>query len=106
MRISVPYLMKNAIFNDQFRDTIEGMWEKKFEELSDEFIESVEENGVKGAIVYSPDENTVYNGHHRILVAWLLGIEYLEFVENFNDSPEEYLVRQGWPESRKRQMYG
>ena len=106
MRISVQYLMKNATFIDQCRDTLEGMWERKFEELSDEFIESVEENGVKGAIVYSPGEETVYNGHHRVLIAWLLNIKYLEFVENYNDSPEEYLIRQGWPESRKNGIYG
>ncbi|QMP84140.1 ParB N-terminal domain-containing protein [Streptomyces phage Coruscant] len=102
MIISVNWLMKNAIFNDQNEnETVIGMWERKASEMSDGFVESISEHGVMGEIVYSLEENRVYNGHHRLLVAWLLGIEYIGFVDDLNDNPEDYLERLGWPSSYK-----
>jgi len=105
MRVSVNWLMENATFNDQFNKSLEEMWEMKFQELSDAFIESVSSIGVQAAIVYIPSTETVYNGHHRILAAWLLNQEFIEYVDSFVDCPEEYMVKEGLPESRKERMY-
>lgn len=101
MIISVKWLMENAIFNDQRNETVPQMWERKFDELCTEFIDSVTEHGIQGAVIYDQVENRLFNGHHRLLVAWLLNVEYIHFVEEFEDNPEDYLMGLGWPMSYK-----
>lgn len=106
-KISVVWLMANAQFNDLGAyGTVSRMWEEKFDEMSDAFIASVDEVGVKAPIIYVPGEKTVYNGHHRVLVAWLKGAAFISYVSEFNECSEEFSVKQGLPESRKESIYG
>lgn len=106
-KVSVAKLIESAVFNDAVtRDetTMETMqW--KFDELFEgdpAFIESVQKHGIQSAIIYSVDENVVYAGHHRVLCAWLLNIEYIEFFDGIagedSEGKDEWEMKDhGWP---------
>ncbi len=83
MLMMVEDLMSTARFNDAISSgmTDDEMWDLKFRELfigNAGFLESVQANGVLAPIAYDIQENVVYDGHHRLLCAWLLGQETIE----------------------------
>lgn len=106
-KVSVAKLIESAIFHDAAcRDmTTEQMLEWKFDELFEgnlEFIESVQKFGIQSAIIYSDVENIVYTGHHRVLCAWLLNIEFILFFdgtagEDSEGMDEWDMEEAGWP---------
>lgn len=106
-KVSVAKLIESAIFNDAASAGLSTweMFEIKFDELFEgniAFVESVQQFGIKAAIVYSASENIVYTGHHRVLCAWLLGIEYIEFFDQIagedSEGKDEFeMMEQGWP---------
>lgn len=106
-RVSVAKLVESAIFNDAavFDETTMQMFERKFDDLFEgniEFVQSVERHGIQSAIIYSVDENVVYAGHHRVLCAWLLNIEYIDFFDGIvgedSEGKDEFEMQaQGWP---------
>lgn len=100
MKINTNWLMNNAIFNDAFAyDSVEEMWNCKVEELSDTFIRSVEQHGIVATIAYDHDTKTVYDGHHRLLIAYLLDIEFVEVNDDdflMENGPDE-MERKGFP---------
>ena len=49
-----------------------------FFEMSDEFIESCEKDGIQMPINFH--NGTVYNGQHRVVMAWLLGYKTINAV--------------------------
>lgn len=60
------------------------MWNRKFSHLGLDFLDDIYEKGIKTPICYWPEAGNglLRNGHHRVVCAWLLGIEYLPFTEN------------------------
>jgi hypothetical protein len=83
-KVSVAQLIESAVFNDAecAGVSVWVMFEKKFNELFEgnpEFLDSIEKEGIRSPIMYQPEENKVYEGHHRILIAWLLNIEFIEY---------------------------
>ena len=64
-----------------------GMAQEKIDELSDTFIDSVIECGILTPVVY--DCGTIWNGHHRLVLAMLLDIEYIPVVMR-GSSEENY----------------
>lgn len=92
--VSVMKLIETAFFNDAecSGETKWEMFDRKFNELFEgnpAFLDSIQREGIKSPIMYQPDENRVYEGHHRLLCAWLLNIEYIEYTTEwyveFND---------------------
>lgn len=105
-KLSVAKLVESATFNDGLGDeTTMELFERKFDELFEgnlAFINSVQEHGIQSAIVYSVDENVVYTGHHRVLVAWLLNIEFIDFFDGIagedSEGKDEWeMEAAGWP---------
>lgn len=94
MKVSVAKLIESAVFNDA-ECAGESMWEMfehKFNELFEgnpDFLDSIHKQGIVSPILYVKRENTVYNGHHRILCAWLLNIEYIEYTESWYEEYDE-----------------
>lgn len=102
--MNVRWLIENAIFNDLHDgETKWQMFEEKFDHMSDAFIESISEFGIQATCVYDKDENVFYNGHHRLLVAWLLDIEFIPVADDDDDyeSSDWGFEEKGWPGSRK-----
>ena len=103
MQISVNWLMDNAKFEDAVyhNGDVDSMWNEKFEELTDKFIDSVQTHGIQASIDFDPNTCSIGNGHHRLLIAWLLNIE---FIEVNNSHYDEYgpkgsyaMQMEGWP---------
>ena len=83
-KVSVAKLIESAVFNDAEAkgQTTWEMFEEKFIELFEgnpHFLDSIHRDGILTPIMFQPDENKVYEGHHRILCAWLLNIEFIEY---------------------------
>lgn len=49
-------------------------YDEKMSELSDEFLSSIESEGIVAPIIVSRRQKRVYNGHHRLVAAMLLDI--------------------------------
>ena len=116
--VNVEFLVENAIFGDAYgKDPETGtmQWSgssvpqhkekcmiEKLYELSDEFISSIQNEGVKTPICYNPDQNMVENGHHRLIAAWLLGIKEIPYVMDKVESwrMEEHSLNMGNPSGR------
>ena len=103
---NVEKLWHDAIFGDaedsrsgdygsRWMDDKEACMLAKFDELPRNFIESIEAEGVKTPIVYSPERNRVSNGHHRLLVAYLLGIKEIEYIHPSKTNNGWELEREG-----------
>ena len=78
-KVSIKHLMQASVFYDANRISKEEFINRHFDMTDIGFIEYVEMNGIPGCICYDPDEDTVYDGHKRIILAWLLGIETIEY---------------------------
>lgn len=78
-RISVRHLIEKSIFADAHKLPKDEFICRHFDMTDQSFIEFVSTNGVPGCICYDPSEDTVYDGHKRIILAWLLGIETIEY---------------------------
>lgn len=103
--INVQWAMDNAIFNDLHDgETKWEMFAEKLDYISWEFVASIEANGVKAGVVYEFESNTFYNGHHRFLIAYLLGIEEIPVFEadiDEFDSSDISCEMNGWPAARE-----
>lgn len=106
--MNVRWLMNNAIFNDlQEGQTVEQLWDQKLNDLSDSFIQSVMDNGILATCDYDKSENVFYNGHHRLLVAWLLDIEEIRISDENDDfdATDWGYIQKGFVDSRGRLEY-
>ncbi|AYB70849.1 ParB-like nuclease domain protein [Streptomyces phage Yaboi] len=98
---NVEWLMKNAIFNDQLDG--ETKWEMFYDKLNHidwEFVSSVAQHGIQAGCVYDFQTNTFYNGHHRLMIAYLLGIEEIPIFEESDDCFDWQWEELGWPGAR------
>lgn len=91
-KVSVAKLIESAIFNDAEAKghTTWQMFEEKFDDLFEgnpEFIDSCSK-GILDPIIYMVESNTVFNGHHRILIAWLMNFEFIEYTEDWTEDSE------------------
>ena len=96
-KVSVRHLIEHAILNDAYTDSEEDKWDlldEKFWGLNPAFVDDVQQSGIRWPINYNPRTNTLYNGHHRVLVAWLLNIEEIEYDmdcwDNFSMGPHNW----------------
>lgn len=78
-RVKVSHLIQDSIFADVHKLSKIEFIEEHFNVTDDEFIRYVDINGIPGVICYDPDEDVVYDGHKRVILAWLLGIETIEY---------------------------
>lgn len=51
----------------------------KIERINPDFVSSIRKNGILLPVKYDPTSDRLINGHHRVAVAWLLGIEEIPF---------------------------
>jgi hypothetical protein len=89
-RVSLDLLMSSAEFRDALDPSEAEKWhmlEHKLEGTHPAFIESIAEAGVVVPVNYSPRHNALYNGHHRILIAWLLGLESVPYYDGDRVEP-------------------
>lgn len=97
-QMSVEWLMENAKFGDVVAySCAEQMWDEKLNELGDKFIESVRKDGIKASLSFDHDSKTLHNGHHRLLLAWLLGIEFINVTERGESDDSWDKIDQGFP---------
>lgn len=103
-KVSVQWLMDNAIFNDLHDgETKWEMFSDKLDYISWTFVASVEANGIQAGVVYEFDTNIFYNGHHRLLVAYILGIEEIAVFDSDVDdfeSSDFACNDNGWPSAK------
>lgn len=78
-KVLVRHLIEDSVFGDAKKLTKDEFMNRHFDMLDDEFIHYVEINGIPGVICYDPDEDVVYDGHKRIIFAWLMGIQTIEY---------------------------
>jgi hypothetical protein len=56
------------------------MLDFKLDDCKDEFLDDIQENGIKDPICYVPEKKQMRNGNHRLVCAWLLGYTELPYV--------------------------
>lgn len=87
------YSVKALIDNAQFYDaealglTRDELLLRKLSELSPEFMDSCQTLGIKSPICYDEEQNMIHEGCHRLIVAYMLGIEEIQggtYLEIFN----------------------
>jgi len=80
-KVSVIHLIEDSVFGDvNFNKlTKEEFINRHFDMTDEDFIHYVDVNGIPGVICYDPDEDVVYDGHKRIIFAWLIGQETIEY---------------------------
>jgi hypothetical protein len=78
--VSVSHLIEDSLFCDAHGLSKEAFINRHFDEIDASFIAFIMANGIPGCICYDPDEDTVYDGHKRIILAWLMGFETIEYV--------------------------
>lgn len=86
--VSVEHLIMKAGLSDADSDSEADRWQcwdQKFWELGPKFVESIQQNGIARPVDYEPDDDWLVNGHHRVIVCWLLGIEQIEYYANGDD---------------------
>jgi hypothetical protein len=93
--VSVSFLMSEDCYSTDvdLDETKAEMWDQKLEECNDEFLDSIRKNGILTPIWYLNKE--LRNGHHRVVCAYLMDIEWLPYVTRLEDSenddlPESY----------------
>ncbi|QGH76322.1 ParB-like nuclease domain protein [Streptomyces phage Daubenski] len=71
-KLSVDAIVARADFADREEgQSTMDLFTQLFFEMSDEFIESCERDGIQMPINFQ--NGTVYNGQHRVVMAWILG---------------------------------
>ncbi|WDS51807.1 ParB-like nuclease domain [Streptomyces phage Pepperwood] len=71
-KLSVETIVARADFADREEgQSTMDLFTQLFFEMSDEFIESCERDGIQMPINFQ--NGTVYNGQHRVVMAWILG---------------------------------
>jgi hypothetical protein len=93
---SVQALIDNALFYDceALGLTRDELLLRKLGELSDAFMDSCQELGIMSPICYDEEQNMIHEGCHRLIVAYMLGIEEIQggtYLEIFNS---DFLDRQ------------
>lgn len=95
--MNVVQLMETVQFYDAeaLGLTRDELLDRKLSELSPEFMDSCEKLGIMSPICYDEEQNMIHEGCHRLIVAYMLGIEeiltgtYLEiFNSDFLDEQE------------------
>lgn len=70
--LSVDKIVAGADFADrEDGESTMDLFTRLFEEMSDEFIISCERDGIREPINFQ--NGCVYNGQHRVVIAWILG---------------------------------
>lgn len=78
-KLSVAAIVARADFADREEgETTMELFERLLGEMSEEFIESVQRDGIHMPINFQ--NGCVYNGQHRVVAAWLLGIKTIDAV--------------------------
>jgi hypothetical protein len=77
--VSIRHLIEHSVFADANKLSKNEFITRHFDMTDEEFIAYVMANGIPGFICYDPEDDTVYDGHKRIILAWLLGIETIEY---------------------------
>ena len=93
--VLVAWLISDMVdccdFESGYHKNKYDLWDQKLDECSSEFIAHISEFGVLDPVYYNPNgdpweynHHTPYmsNGHHRVVCAWLLGIEYIPFTKD------------------------
>jgi hypothetical protein len=80
--IQVIHLIRVSIFADAHELPKDEFINHHFDITPIELIARVSESWHPDPICYDPDEDTVYDGHKRVILAWLLGIDTLEWYCN------------------------
>lgn len=62
---------------------IEEWWGEKYCDFSDDFLFSILEDGVINPILV--EDNTILEGHHRLVAALLCGLEKIPVISNLDD---------------------
>lgn len=97
-QVSVKWMMENAEFADLCAySCAEEMWDRKLNELGDKFIDSVKREGIVALLDFNPDTNILSNGHHRLLIAWLLDIEYIGVTDTRDEGNSYEKQKEGFP---------
>lgn len=86
---SVKALIDSALFYDceALGLTRDELLLRKLDELSDAFMDSCESLGIMSPICYDEEQNMIHEGCHRLIVAYMLGIEEIQggtYLEIFN----------------------
>lgn len=77
--LSVAKIVAGADFADrEDGQSTMDLFTQLFFEMSDEFISSCERDGIQMPINFH--NGTVYNGQHRLVMAWMLGYETIKAV--------------------------
>lgn len=77
--VSVGHLIEDSVFCDAHKLSKEEFINRHFDMIELSFIMFVMNNGIPGVICYDPEHDCVYDGHKRIILAWLLGLETIEY---------------------------
>lgn len=83
-KVLVRHLIEDSIFSDAHKLSKEDFIVEHRRRITESFIDYVKANGIPGVICYDPSDDTVYDGHKRIIIAWFLGIETIEY--SYGDS--------------------
>lgn len=78
-KVLVRHLIEDSVFADCNRFSKEEFIKLHTDRITPDFKQFVIDNGIPGVICYSPEEDTVYDGHKRIILAWILGITTIEY---------------------------
>lgn len=77
--LSVDAIVARADFADREEgESTMDLFTRLFFEMSDEFIESCEKDGIQMPINFQ--NGCVYNGQHRVVMAWILGHKTIDAV--------------------------
>lgn len=77
--VRVSHLVQDSIFQDAGKLSKEDFINRHFDMMDIEFIQYVLIHGIPGVICYDPEEDVVYDGHKRVILAWLLDIETIQY---------------------------
>lgn len=78
-KVEVRHLIEDSVFADAHKLSKEAFINGHFDRIPADFVEFVMKNGIPGVICYDPNEDTVYDGHKRIILAWLMGQETITY---------------------------
>lgn len=77
--LNVAAIVARADFHDRREgQSTFDLFDELFDQMSDEFIASVDEMGIKEPINFH--NGCVYNGQHRVVLAWLRGDRTIQAV--------------------------
>lgn len=99
--VSIRTLIERSAFVDAYPERCAKAkvrcLDDKLDDLTPRFIASIQERGIVTPVCYDPESDTLLNGHHRVVAAWLLGVEFVPYTTRFNDSnTQHHDLPSGW----------